>query len=163
LQLATEQQRYFLLNFKFWRMTMPHIRITAQAGIFEKATQNKFVAEITDAVLMAENANPKDPAAQSLAWAYFDEKPKGNIYIGKEVIDTPPILIQVTTPAGALNQAGRNKLEISVNAIVNDFLGTFDNRLNHWLLMDEIIDGGWASAGIIFSLSDVKTAMNIPQ
>jgi phenylpyruvate tautomerase PptA (4-oxalocrotonate tautomerase family) len=142
---------------------MPHIRITAQEGTFDKATQNKFVGEITDAVLASENADPNDPAAQSLAWAYFNEQPKGSVYVGKEIIDAPPILIQVSTPQGALVQAGRNKLEEKVNAIVNDFIGAFENRLNHWLLMDEVKDGSWASAGIVFTLDDVKGAMNIPK
>lgn len=142
---------------------MPHIRITAQTGTFDKTTQNKFIEEITDAVLYAENANPQDSAAQSLAWTYFNELPTGNVYIGKQIIDKPPVIIQVTTPQGALKQSGRNTLENKVNAIVNRFIGTFESRLNHWLLMDEIIEGGWASAGMVFSLTDVKTAMNIPE
>jgi phenylpyruvate tautomerase PptA (4-oxalocrotonate tautomerase family) len=142
---------------------MPHIRITAQKGTFNTATQNKFVGEVTDAVLASENANPKDPAAQSLAWAYFNEQPKGSVYVGKQIIDKPPVLIQVSTPQGALDQAGRAALEESIYEIVNDFVGTYENRLNHWLLMDEITEGSWASAGIVFSLDDVKTAMNIPK
>ena len=142
---------------------MPHIRIKAQEGTFEKATQDKFIAEISDAVLTAENASPTDAGAQSLTWAYFNEIPKGNVYIGKEILDTPPIIIEVSTPAGALNQESRVSLEKHINVIVADFVGEFDNRLNHWLLMDEISEGSWASAGIVFSLDDVKTAMNIPK
>ncbi len=140
---------------------MPHIRITAQEGTFEKATQDKFVAEITDAILTAEHANPSDDAAQSLAWAFFNELPKGNVYIGKEILETPPVVIQVTTPEGSLDQEGRNLLEQNINAIVNDFVGVFEGRLNHWLLMNEIPGGGWASAGVVFSIDDVKSAMNI--
>lgn len=142
---------------------MPHVRIKAQIGTFEKATQDKFVAKVTDAVLTAENASPSDIGAQSLTWAYFNEFPKGNVYIGKKNIDTPPIIIEVTTPQGALNQSSRASLEKAINGIVNDFIGEFDNRLNHWLLMDEIAEGSWASAGIVFSLDDVKGAMNIPK
>ncbi len=142
---------------------MPHIRITAQQDTFDTATKNKFVQEITDAVLASENANPNDPAAQSLAWTYFKELPKGSLYIGKKIIDKPPVVIQVSTPQGALDQSGRREMEKRVNDIVSDFVGTFDDRLNHWLLMDEIPEGGWASAGMVFSLDDVKTAMNIPK
>ncbi|MFT7373090.1 MAG: phenylpyruvate tautomerase PptA (4-oxalocrotonate tautomerase family), partial [Oleiphilaceae bacterium] len=129
---------------------MPLIRITAQEGTFDKATQNKFIEEVTDAVLTAEGADPKDPAAQSLAWAYYTEQQQGDIYIGKENIDTPPVLIRVTTPAGALDQAANNALAKSINDIINDFIGIFDGRLNHWLLIDEIPTTGWASNGIIF-------------
>jgi len=142
---------------------MPHISIKAQAGTFEKSTQDKFVAQICDAVLTAENASPNDSGAKSLTWVHFNEFPKGNVYIGKEVIDSPPVVIEVTTPEGALNQQTRKSLEVSVNAIVADFIGEYDNRLNHWLLMTEIAEGSWASAGIVFSLKDVKAAMNIPQ
>lgn len=140
---------------------MPLIRITAQEGTFDKATQNKFIEEVTDAVLTAEGADPKDPAAQSLAWAYYTEQQQGDIYIGKENIDTPPVLIRVTTPAGALDQAANNTLAKSINDIINDFIGIFDGRLNHWLLIDEIPTTGWASNGIIFSLKDVRSAMKI--
>jgi phenylpyruvate tautomerase PptA (4-oxalocrotonate tautomerase family) len=140
---------------------MPLIRITAQEGTFDKATQNKFIEEVTDAVLTAEGADPKDPAAQSLAWAYYTEQQQGDIYIGKENIDTPPVLIRVTTPAGALDQAANNALAKSINDIINDFIGIFDVRLNHWLLIDEIPTTGWASNGIIFSLEDVRSAMKI--
>lgn len=142
---------------------MPHIRIKAQKGTFENATQDKFISEITDAVLTAEGASPDDQAAQSLTWTYFNELPRGNVYIGKKIIDNPPVIIEVSTPEGALNQESRQSLETAVNAIVNDFVGEFENRLNHWLLMDEISEGSWASAGIVFSLDDVKTAMNIPK
>jgi len=117
--------------------------------------------EITDAVLTAEGADPKDPAAQSLAWAYFNEQPRNDLYIGKKNIDTPPILIRVTTPAGSLDEDENRELAASINAIVNDFIGTYDGRLNHWLLMNEIPENGWASNGIVFSIDDVRSAMNI--
>jgi len=140
---------------------MPLIRVTTQEGTFDKATQNKFMEEITDAVLTAEGADPKDSAAQSLAWAYYTEQEKGDLYIGKQNIDTPPVLVRVTTPAGALDEAANNALAKSVNAIINDFIGPFDGRLNHWLLIDEIPKTGWASNGVVFSIEDVKSAMNI--
>jgi len=140
---------------------MPLIRVTAQEGTFDKATQNKFMEEIIDAVLTAEGADPKDPAAQSLAWAYYTEQQKSDVYIGKQNVDTPPVLVRVTTPASALDQAANNALAKSVNAIVNDFIGLFDGRLNHWLLIDEIPKTGWASNGVVFSIEDVRSAMNI--
>mgnify|MGYP000187925453 CR=1 FL=1 len=140
---------------------MPLIRVTTQEGTFDKATKNKFMEEVNDAVLTAEGADPKDPAAQSLAWAYYTEQQKGDVYIGKQNIDTPPVLIRVTTPAGALDQAANIALAKSINDIVNDFIGPFDGRLNHWLLIDEIPENGWASNGVVFSIEDVKSAMNI--
>ena len=141
---------------------MPFIRVTAQEGTFDKATQNKFMKEITDAVLTAEGANPKDSGAQSLAWAYYTEQGKGDLYIGNQNIDHAPVLVRVTTPKGALNQEANSALAESINAIVNDFIGAYENRLNHWLLMDEIPATGWASNGVVFSIDDVKSAMNIP-
>ena len=140
---------------------MPLIRVTAQEGTFDKATQNKFMEEVTNAVLTAEGADPKNSGAQSLAWAYFTEQKKGDVYVGTKVIDEPPVLIRVTTPAGSLNSDENSSLAISINAIVNDFIGAYENRLNHWLLMDEIPASGWASNGIVFSIDDVRSAMNI--
>ena len=140
---------------------MPLIRITAREGMFDTITQNKFIEAVTDAVLTAEGADPKDPAALSLAWAYFTEQNKGDIYVGKQVLGTPPVLIRVTTPAGSLNENENTVLAASINSIVNDFIGTYENRLNHWLLMDEIPENGWASNGVVFSIEDVRSAMNI--
>jgi len=140
---------------------MPLIRVTAQEGTFDKATQNKFIEEVTNAVLTAEGADPKNSGAQSLAWAYFTEQKKGDIYVGTEIFDTPPVLIRVTTPIGSLNSDENSELAKSINAIVNDFIGPYENRLNHWLLMDEIPASGWASNGIVFSIEDVRSAMNI--
>ena len=140
---------------------MPFIRVTTQESTFDKTTQNKIMKEITDAVLTAEGANPEDSGAQSLAWAHYTEKRKGDIYIGKQNIDNAPVLIRVTTPKGALNHAANNPLAKSINAIVNDFIEAYENRLNHWLLMDETPETGWASSGVVFSIEDVKSAMNI--
>jgi len=140
---------------------MPLIRVTAQEGTFDKATQNKFIEEVTNAVLTAEGADPKNSGAQSLAWAYFTEQKKGDIYVGTEIFDTPPVLIRVTTPIGSLNSDENSELAKSINAIVNDFIGPYENRLNHWLLMDEIPASGWASNAIVFSIEDVRSAMNI--
>lgn len=140
---------------------MPLIRVIAQEGTFDKATQDKFMKEITDAVLTAEGADPRDPAAQSLAWAYFTNQTNGDVYIGKQNISHPPVLIHVTTPKEGLDQSGRNALGERVNTIVNNYIGSFEDRLNHWLLMDEILEGGWASNGVVFSIKDVKSAMNI--
>ena len=140
---------------------MPLIRVTVQEGTFDRATQNKFMEEVTNAVLAAEGASPKDSGAQSLAWAYFTEQKKGDVYVGTKIIDEPPVLIHVTTPAGSLNSNENSTLALSINSIVNDFIGPYENRLNHWLLMDEIPADGWASNGAVFSIDDVRSAMNI--
>ncbi|WP_105167465.1 tautomerase family protein [Pseudoalteromonas sp. T1lg23B] len=140
---------------------MPHIRITAAHGTFDKHTQDVFVAKINDAVLRVEQASVTDPGAQSLAWVFFEELPKEDVYIGKENHAQPPVVIRITTPAGSLQQSDRNALALTINDIVNSSIGQFNNRLNHWLLMDEIPVGGWAGAGTIFSIEDVKAAMNI--
>ena len=76
---------------------MPLIRVTAQEGTFDKAAQNKFMKEITDAVLTAEGVSPEDSGAQSLAWAYYTEQGKGDLYIGNQNIDSAPVLVRVTT------------------------------------------------------------------
>lgn len=140
---------------------MPLIRVTTQEGTFDKATQKKFIEEVTDAVLTAEGANPKDPAAQSLVWLYYSEQKPSDVYIGKQNIANPPVLIRVTAPSGALDLKANEALAKSINAIVNDFIGPFDDRLNHWLLVDEIPKTGWASNGLVFSIENIKSAMNI--
>ncbi|GAA3921174.1 hypothetical protein [Litoribacillus peritrichatus] len=140
---------------------MPLINVTAPKGAFNSTTQNEFMTEITNAVLIAEGASPEDSGANALAWAYFKEHPEGSIYVGKQHPDKVPLLIRITTPKGGLTLEARIQLADTISSIVNKYIGVYEGKLNHWLLMDEINEGGWAGNGHVFSIDDVKAAMNI--
>ncbi len=140
---------------------MPLIHVTATQGTLDKKDQDTLMSQLSNAVLKSEGANISDPAAQSLVWAHFIEQPKGAIYVGGENLDKSPLCISVTTPEGALSDGSRKTLVAEIGAIVDDILGQYEGRLNHWALLYEVNDGSWGGAGSIFHLNDIQVAMNI--
>jgi hypothetical protein len=67
----------------------------------------------------------------------------------------------VTTPQGALTEAGRGALVIALGDIVDDIAGPYEGRLNHWVNLHEIAEGSWAGGGQVFPLAGIQAAMNI--
>ena len=48
-----------------------------------------------------------------------------------------------------------------IGRVVDDIVGPYDGRLNHWAMLYEVTDGGWAGAGQVFRLGDIQHAMDI--
>ncbi len=140
---------------------MPLIHVTASQGTLNKKDQDRLMPRLSNAVLKAEGAPINDPGAQSLVWAYYDEKPEGTFYVGGKNLDKTPLVIAVTTPEGALNDATRKSLVEEIGQIVDDIMGPFEGRLNHWAMLHELNEGGWAGSGKIFPLAGIQAAMNI--
>jgi len=140
---------------------MPLIQVTAQKDTLTKTKQDDLMTRISNAVLKAERAPTDFEGAQALTWAYFTEAPEGTVYIGGENIDNPPVRVAVSTPEGALNADTRSELVAEIGEIVDDIVGPFVGRLNHWTLLYEVAEGSWAGSGQIFPLAGIKSAMNI--
>ena len=140
---------------------MPLIEISAPVGALPKSEQDSMIARISDAVLRSETANPADPAAQSLVWAYYHELTEGGAYVGGEALEKPPMTIAVTTPAGALTPERRGVLVAEIASIVDESVGVFSDRLNHWTMLYELAEGSWGAGGQIAPLAGIQAAMNI--
>jgi hypothetical protein len=72
------------------------------------------------------------------------------------------VRIAVTTPEGALTPDTRESLVSEIGDIVNEIVGPFEGRLNHWAMLFEVTDGNWG-AGQVLRLPDILAAMNIKQ
>lgn len=140
---------------------MPLIQVTAAQGTLNKTEQDSLMSRLSNAVLKAEGAPIADKGAQSLVWAYYDEKPTNAIYVGGTNIAEPPIRIDVTTPQGALHEATRHSLVEEIGQITDEFIGPFEGRLNHWAMLYEVSEGSWAGGGQVFPLAGIQSAMNI--
>ena len=123
---------------------MPLIQVTAPEGA------------LSNAVLKAERAPIEDSGAQSLVWAHYTTLPEGSCYVGGQAIENPPLRIAVTTPEGALNDKTRKELVGEIGSIVDDIVGPFEGRLNHWAMLYEVKEGSWAGAGQVFGLADIQ-------
>ena len=140
---------------------MPLIQVTATEGTLNKQEQDTLMSSISNAVLEAERAPIDYPGAQSLTWAVFNEVPKGSFYVGGENLEQSPLRVAVTTPEGALNEDTRKRLVTDIGKIVDDAVGIYDGRLNHWAMLYEVDEGSWAGSGQIFPLAGIMEAMNI--
>ena len=140
---------------------MPLIQVDAPRGNLDKSQQDMLMSQLSNAVLKAEGAPLDSAGAQSLVWAHFNEKPQGTFYVGGTPVDKPPFRVAVTTPQGALNDDTRTSLVAEIGRIVDDIVGPYQDRLNHWAMLYEVTDGGWAGAGQVFRLGDIQRAMDI--
>jgi phenylpyruvate tautomerase PptA (4-oxalocrotonate tautomerase family) len=140
---------------------VPLIQVDAPQGDLDKSQQNVLMSQLSNAVLKAEGASLQSAGAQSLVWAHFNEKPQGTFYVGGVPLEKPPFCIAVTTPQGALNDEARKSLVAEIGRIVDDIVGPYEDRLNHWAMLYEVTDGGWAGAGQVFRLGDIQKAMDI--
>lgn len=140
---------------------MPLIQVTAPQGAIAKDQQNPLMARLSNAVLKAERAPIKDAGAQALTWAHYYEQPEGTSYVGGKAIENPPLRIAVTTPQGALTAATRSELVAEIGSIVDEIVGSYEGRLNHWAMLYEVDEGSWAGGGQIFPLAGIQEAMNI--
>ena len=140
---------------------MPLIQVTAPNNSLEISDRDALMSRVSNAVLKAERAPLDDAGAQSLVWAYYQEMNADSIYVGGEAPKTPPFRVAVTTPEGALNEEARHALAKDIGEIVDDIVGTYEDRLNHWLMLTELDEGSWAGGGQIFPLAGIQAAMNI--
>ncbi|WP_306258622.1 hypothetical protein [Pararhizobium sp. IMCC21322] len=140
---------------------MPLIQVDAPRGDLDKTQQDALMSQLSNAVLKAEGAPLESAGAQSLVWAHFNEKPQGTFYVGGAAQQKPPFRIAVTTPQGALNDETRKCLVADIGRIIDDIVGPHDGRLNHWAMLYEVTDGGWAGAGQVLRLGDIQNAMDI--
>jgi phenylpyruvate tautomerase PptA (4-oxalocrotonate tautomerase family) len=140
---------------------MPLIQVSATQGSLNENEQALLMKRLSNAVLKAERAPIESEGAQSLVWAYFHELAKTAVYVGGENLNDTPLRIAVTTPEGALNAATRTELVEEISIIVDDILGPYPERLNHWAMLYELDEGSWAGGGQIFPLVGIQAAMDI--
>lgn len=140
---------------------MPLIEVDAPQGHLDKSQQDALMSQLSNAVLKAEGAPLESAGAQSLVWALFNEKPEGAFYVGGVLPEKPPYRIAVTTPQGALNDDTRTSLVAEIGRIMDEAVGPYTDRLNHWAMLYEVTDGSWAGAGQVFRLGDIQSAMDI--
>jgi phenylpyruvate tautomerase PptA (4-oxalocrotonate tautomerase family) len=137
------------------------MEVDAPQGHLDKTKQDALMSQLSNAVLKAVGAPPESAGAQSLVWALFNEKPEGTFYFGGVSLEKPPFRVAVTTPQGALNDETKTSLVAEIGRIMDEAVGPYSDRLNHWATLYEVTDGGWAGAGQIFRLGEIQSAMDI--
>jgi phenylpyruvate tautomerase PptA (4-oxalocrotonate tautomerase family) len=134
---------------------MPTITVTAPKGALGKPGRDKLMKRLSDTLLKWEGADVGNAAAQAIAWTYYNEVPTGNFYVGGVNTDAPRFKIDVTTPEGALDDASRTQLVQEIGVVVDEATDRAGTGQNHWVLFNEIFEGGWGAAGRIFRRADI--------
>lgn len=141
---------------------MPTITVTAPRGALAQPARDRLMKRLSDTLLEHEGADVSNPAAQDIAWTYYDEVEEGFFYVGGAASSLPRLKIDVSTPEGQLNDGSRAKLAGVIGSIVTEEAGEGSAGGNHWVLFHEITDGHWAAAGRIFRRADIIASVRGP-
>ncbi|MEM8923086.1 MAG: hypothetical protein AAGD35_06260 [Actinomycetota bacterium] len=141
---------------------MPFIQVAAQEGLLSKEERQDLMKRLSDAIIRAEGADPSEPSAQAMAWGHYHDLPKGDLFVYGEVVDAPPVHVSFTTPEGLLTDATRDALTAEVNTAVDDILGAYEGRMNHWVILHEVPSGQWGGMGQVFPTDAIKAVMKVP-
>jgi len=135
------------------------IEVTAPENALDKPTRDRLMKRLTDTLLKWEGAPIDSAAAQAIAWTYYHEIPDGFFYVGGANPSEPRFKLKITTPEGALNDESRAGVVGEIGGILDEVVGPAAAGINHWVLLREIKDGGWGSAGRVFRHEDIKAAV----
>lgn len=132
---------------------MPKIQLTVPEGALTPEGTETIQASLAAALLKWEGA-PDNDFFRSLAWSYLNQIPAGAQITAADV--EARFLVDVTVPAGALNDERKAGLVKEVTDIVLAAAGLgSDQSLRVWVLIHEQADGTWGAGGQIFRYADL--------
>jgi phenylpyruvate tautomerase PptA (4-oxalocrotonate tautomerase family) len=134
------------------------IDLTLPAGRITREKRDALVDLLTSTLLRMEGVPPESERARAIAWAFVDEKPVGDIYVGGKAAPHPVYRAQVTVPVGALDGERKNELvRLFTAAILQaaDEEESDENKARVWCLVRELPDGNWGALGRIFNFKDI--------
>jgi phenylpyruvate tautomerase PptA (4-oxalocrotonate tautomerase family) len=132
---------------------MPQIQLTVPTGTLTQEGASTIQAQLAATLLKWEGA-PDTAFFRAQAWAYLHELPAGAQITAED--DEPRLRVDVTVPAGALNDERRAGLVREVTAQVLAAAGlAADQALRVWVLIHEQADGTWGAGGQIFRYADL--------
>jgi phenylpyruvate tautomerase PptA (4-oxalocrotonate tautomerase family) len=132
---------------------MPKIQLTVPTGALTESGRASIQADLAATLLKWEGA-PDTELFRSLSWAYLLELPAGAQVTAADT--EPRFLVDVTVPAGALDERRRAGLveEVTAHVLAAAGLGA-DQALRVWVLVHEQADGTWGVGGRIFRYDDL--------
>lgn len=132
---------------------MPQIQLTVPEGALTTEGASTIQSNLARILLKWEGA-PDTEFFRSLAWSYLHQLPAGAQVTAGDA--EPRFRVDVTVPAGALNDERRSGLvqEATATVLAAAGLGS-DQALRVWVLIHEQADGTWGAGGQIFRYSDL--------
>ena len=132
---------------------MPKIQLTVPTGALTEQGRQSIQGHLARTLLKWEGA-PEHEFFRAQSWAFLNELPAGAVITAED--SEPRFLVEVTVPAGALDDQRMAWLVEEVTGIVLAAaeLGP-DQALRVWVLIHEQADGTWGAGGQIFRYADL--------
>jgi phenylpyruvate tautomerase PptA (4-oxalocrotonate tautomerase family) len=136
---------------------MPQLELTVPRGALTDAAIDELMAQMTATLLRWEGASPDSPAARDLSWGYVHEADR-TYHRGANAAGAPPrYRVDVTVPAGALDDEKKNGLVADVTKLILAAEGSDDPgaAMRVWVIVHDVPDGNWGGAGRTWTLREI--------
>lgn len=133
------------------------MNLTYPAGTFTDEQREEVAEKLTTALLRAERA-PDTEFFRNITWVYAHEMPKGTVLAAGKPVEEPILLLEVTTPEGALSERRRAELVSAATEILRETadIAAEEALTRIWVLMHEVPEGQWGAGGEIIHFERLK-------
>jgi phenylpyruvate tautomerase PptA (4-oxalocrotonate tautomerase family) len=134
---------------------MPMLDAYIPEGALPAEAEQRLISRLTDLLLEHEGADPRNPAARSLAWV-FVHRPAA-VFVAGEPASAPRYRFVASVPEGQYDDERRAAIVEDVTAAVLDAEDGAHPRdaQRVWVFANEVPDGNWGGAGRVMRLGDI--------
>lgn len=134
---------------------MPMLDAYIPQGALRPEAEEQLLAQLTDALIINEGADPTNPQVRSIAWL-FVHRPE-NVYVAGSAAAAPHYRFIASVPEGQYDAERRQAMVHSITeAVLDAEQGAHDRDPSRvWVFTPEIPDGTWGGAGRIVTLADI--------
>lgn len=134
---------------------MPMLDAYIPEGALAPAAEAQLLADLTDALIVNEGADPTNPQVRAIAWV-FVHRPAA-LYVGGSAAAAPHYRFIASVPEGQYDPERRQAMVESITTAVLDAEHGAHQRdpMRVWVFTPEIADGTWGGAGRIVTLGDI--------
>ncbi|MDI2125643.1 4-oxalocrotonate tautomerase [Yinghuangia seranimata] len=136
---------------------MPMLDVYIPEGALPADTERELLGRLTDILLRAEGADPANPQARSIAWA-FVHRPA--VFVAGAPAEEPRYRVVASVPEGQLDDRRREALVAEITRAILDAekgpgAHTALDALRVWVFPQEVPEGQWGGGGHIYRLADI--------
>ena len=134
---------------------MPMLDAYIPDGALRPEAEEQLLAQLTDALIINEGADPTNPQVRSIAWL-FVHRPE-QVYVAGSPAAAPRYRFIASVPEGQYDAERRQAMVHSITeAVLDAEHGAHDRDPSRvWVFTPEIPDGTWGGAGRIVTLADI--------
>lgn len=149
---------------------MPIIQVHYPEAALDDAHKGYLARRLTD-VLIAMEGGADTRGGRAFAWVLFTPVKPADWWVGglqdDHFVDPPGrFLVHVTIPEGYMNAAHKSDVHASINAAIVATMGCADQPdagKSVLVVIDEVTEGNWGSAGQSISLAAIAGSVGLPK